>query len=270
LNLLLELEAQLRLVSFLSLLVVFATLEGLRPAKFYVEPRKLRWINNLIIVGLDTLALRLLLPLLAVEAALIAETHQIGLLHVMPEGPPLLIGVVSFLVLDLAIYFQHRVFHHVPWLWRLHRMHHSDVVIDVSTALRFHPLEILLSMLIKISLVTALGLSPFVVIAFEVTLNASSLLNHANWNMGKWDRWVRCILVTPDMHRIHHSSRVEETNSNYGFCLSLWDRLLGTYTPQSRLRIADMTIGLESFRRPQDQTLWALIKNPFLTDPKDS
>jgi len=175
--------------------------------------------------------------------------------------------VLGFLVLDLVIYVQHMVFHHVPWLWRLHRMHHADLDIDVSTGLRFHPFEILISLAIKIAIVMAFGIPPVAVIVFEVVLNATSLFNHSNVSMPPWlDRIVRLVVVTPDMHRVHHSVVRDEHNSNFGFNLPWWDRLFGTYRGQPKAGHGGMTIGLSIFRDAKELRLDRLLTQPFRQD----
>jgi sterol desaturase/sphingolipid hydroxylase (fatty acid hydroxylase superfamily) len=174
-------------------------------------------------------------------------------------------------VLDLAIYAQHVVFHKVPWLWRLHRMHHADVDIDVSTGLRFHPIEILLSMLIKIAVVMLIGVPPVAVVAFEVALNATSMFNHSNAAMPLWlDRIVRLFVVTPDMHRVHHSIHRHETDSNYGFNLPWWDWMFRTYRSQPEAGHERMTLGLPIFRDRREQRIDRLITQPFRDDPGET
>lgn len=261
---LLDHEATFRLSSFALFLGLFALLEYLYPRKPYTNPRTHRWLTNFSIAVLDSLVVRIALPLLAVQSAWIAEQNGWGLWHVWNISATWLELGLNLLILDFAIYFQHRLFHKIPLLWRLHRMHHSDVKIDVSTGLRFHPIEIVLSMLFKIALVVTLGISPVAVIIFEILLNASSLFNHANWNLKKWDPLLQNLLVTPDMHRIHHSSQIRETNSNYGFCLSLWDRVFKSYCASAALPVEKMQIGLENYRSDQEQTLLPLLKNPFI------
>jgi sterol desaturase/sphingolipid hydroxylase (fatty acid hydroxylase superfamily) len=183
----------------------------------------------------------------------------------------LLEGLIGFLALDLAIYAQHVAFHKVPVLWRLHRMHHADLDIDVSTGLRFHPIEIIISMLIKMAIVVLIGVPAVAVVAFEVVLNATSMFNHSNTAMPLWlDRVVRLIVVTPDMHRVHHSIKRHETDSNFGFNLPWWDRLFGTYRPQPEAGHDGMTIGLPIFRDPQELRLDRLITQPFRDDAREA
>lgn len=225
-------------------------------------PRVVRWTNNLSLVIIDTAILRLSFPILAVGLAVLAEENGWGLFNVL-DPPFWLAFLVSLLALDLAIYFQHVLFHAVPVLWRLHRMHHADLEFDTTTGLRFHPVEILLSMVIKLSIVAALGPPAVAVLVFEVLLNASSLFNHANIALpSRLDRALRLVIVTPDMHRVHHSIIPSETNSNFGFNLSWWDRLLGTYRAQPRHGHEDMTIGIEQFRTRRDLWLDRMLIQP--------
>ena len=256
---LMDMESGLRLGAFALSLLVFASLEALLPKKQYPSQRGNRWLTNYGVVVIDTIFLRLAFPVLAVS---VAATWNTGLFHWLSLPFALELGL-SVLLLDLIIYFQHRIFHRVPLLWRLHRVHHLDTAIDTSTALRFHPIEIALSMGIKIVMVMTLGLAPESVIVFEILLSSSAIFNHANWNLKKWDQPLQKILVTPDMHRIHHSVIVKETNSNYGFCLSVWDRWFGTYTENASKRTDEMQIGLKEFRTPKDQRLDQLMLNPF-------
>jgi sterol desaturase/sphingolipid hydroxylase (fatty acid hydroxylase superfamily) len=209
---------------------------------------------------------RLAFPVLAVGVAGLAEARNWGLWHGL-DAPFELAFVASLLALDLVIYAQHVLFHKLPLLWRLHRMHHTDLDFDVTTALRFHPLEIVLSMLIKLAAVVLLGAQPVAVMLFEVILNATAMFNHGNVRLPeRWDRALRWLVVTPDMHRVHHSVRPEETDRNFGFNLPWWDRLFGTYRDQPRDGHAGMTIGLEYFRDRRATTLTGLLLQPFLNE----
>lgn len=260
---LLDNEALLRLSVFLGMLGVMALWEAARPRRARTLPRWLRWSNTLALAALGTLLVRLLLPVLAVGLAVWAEAEGWGLLNILAV-PGWLAIIASLLLLDLIIYAQHRVFHAVPALWRLHRVHHADTDLDVVTGLRFHPLEIFLSMGIKLAAVAALGAPPVAVLLFEVILNACALFNHANLRLpASVDRTVRWVLVTPDMHRVHHSTRREETDSNFGFSLSWWDRLLGTYRAQPVAGHEAMTLGQDRFRAPRDQWLDRLLLQPW-------
>src|SRR6516164_1378668 len=221
------------------------------------------WPSNLAIVALNIVLLRILLPATAVSLALLAAQRGWGLLNNL-RLPWWSTVVVSVVLLDLAIYLQHVMFHAVPALWRLHRMHHADLDIDVTTGARFHPIEIILSMLIKFGVVAALGASAVGVLIFEVLLNATSMFNHGNVHIPVGlDRWVRWFVVTPDMHRVHHSILVGETNSNFGFNLPWWDRLLGTYRDQPAAGHQGMTIGIEQFRDGRELWLDRMLLQPF-------
>jgi sterol desaturase/sphingolipid hydroxylase (fatty acid hydroxylase superfamily) len=262
---LLDLEAPLRLAVFAGLFSAMVLWEALAPRRALSLPRALRWPNNLALVVVDTLALRLLLPVLAVETALHAQARDWGLLNVL-DVPLWLALPVAVLLLDLAIYAQHVAFHKVPILWRLHRVHHADLDFDVTTALRFHPIEIVLSMLIKLAVVVALGAPAAAVLLFELLLNGSAMFNHGNVRLPpRVDRVLRRVLVTPDMHRVHHSDRRHETDSNYGFALSWWDRLFRTYRAQPEAGHEAMTIGLEMFRDRRDLWLDRLLVQPWRT-----
>ena len=256
-------EASIRLGCFLGVLATMAFLEWMAPRRTLSLPRRLRWPSNLGIVAFNTLLVRFLVPLAAVGLAGAAEARGWGLFNsvALPQG---LVVLVSVVLLDLAIYLQHVMFHAVPALWRLHRMHHADLDFDVTTGARFHPIEILLSMGIKLAVVMALGPPAVAVLIFEVLLNASSMFNHANVRIPPAiDAVLRWFVVTPDMHRVHHSIRRHETNSNFGFNLPWWDRLLGTYQAQPAAGHTDMTIGIEQFRTPRDLWLDRMLVQPF-------
>lgn len=262
-------EPALRLGGFLAVLIVMAVLESRWPRRPGAD-RPRRWPVNLGIVVLDALVLRafgLLLPaLLPVAAAAFAAARGWGLLSILNlDGWAAFI--VALLALDLVIYAQHVAFHLVPALWRLHRVHHTDLAIDTTTGLRFHPVEIFLSILLKVAVVIALGAPPAAVLVFEVLLNANALFNHANLALPKWlDGALRKVIVTPDMHRVHHSVHRDETDSNYGFNLSLWDRLFRTYRAQPRDGHDAMAIGQPDFRDPARLGLPGLLVQPFGKD----
>ncbi len=263
-DLLLANEGALRLSFFLGILIAMALWEVAAPRRRREIPRVLRWTNNLGVVVVDTILVRLTFPLVAVGLALMAEERGWGLFNVI-EAPAWIAVVVAFLALDLAIYLQHVMFHAVPALWRLHRMHHADLEFDVTTGLRFHPVEILLSMGIKLAVVAALGPPAVVVLVFEVVLNGTAMFNHSNIRIPLGlDRILRLIVVTPDMHRVHHSVHPRETNSNFGFNLPWWDRLLGTYLAQPRDGHEEMTIGIEQFRTRRDLWLDRMLIQPVL------
>lgn len=262
-NTLLISEPFIRLGVFLGVLSTMFLWEILRPRRQRSTSRWVRWPGNLSVVVLNTLLLRLLLPAAVVGAALAVDARNWGLLNLlpMPEWVEVLLAV---LILDLAIYTQHIVFHAVPVLWRLHRMHHTDIDFDVTTGVRFHPVEIMLSMSVKIAVVAALGAPALAVLIFEVLLNAISLFNHSNVDLPRSiDRVLRRIIVTPDMHRVHHSVEPQETNSNFGFNLPWWDRLFRTYRAQPAAGHTGMTIGIEHFRDIQELRLDRMLLQPL-------
>ena len=260
----LEQELAIRLAVALGVLIGMAAWEVAVPRRRVEIPRLLRWSNNLALVAIDTLLVRLVFPVVAVGLALIAQESGWGLLNQI-SIPYWLAILIAILALDLAIYFQHVLFHAVPALWRLHRMHHADLEFDVTTGLRFHPLEILLSMLIKLGVVLALGPPAIAVLIFEILLNASSLFNHSNIRLPvKIDAVLRLFIVTPDMHRVHHSILPSETNSNFGFNVPWWDRILGTYLAQPRSGHEAMTIGIEQFRNRRSLWLDRMLIQPLL------
>ncbi|KIO49955.1 sterol desaturase family protein [Nitrosospira sp. NpAV] len=257
-------EPVVRLGFFFAILAAVGLLEAWVPRRKRSFPRLKRWPSNLGIAALNTLVLRIVFPTAAIGVALLGEEGGWGLLNVfvLPEWMTVLIAVV---VLDFAIYLQHVLFHAVPSLWRLHRMHHADLDFDVTTGVRFHPIEIVLSMGIKLMVVTALGAPALAVLIFEVLLNATSLFNHGNVRIPPlFDRVLRWLVVTPDMHRVHHSWHPNETNSNFGFNLPWWDRLLGTYKDQPRDGHEGMTIGINLFREPAWERLDRMLIQPFV------
>ena len=258
-------EPTIRLSFFVGIFALMALWEVTAPRRGRAFSRRLRWSNNLALVALNTVVLRLIFPTAAVGTALAAEGAGWGLFNALPV-PFWAAVVLSVLLLDLAIYLQHVLVHAVPLLWRLHRMHHADLDYDVTTGARFHPAEIVLSMVLKLMVVGALGAPAVAVVIFEVLLNGTAMFNHGNIRLPRGvDRAVRSVLVTPDMHRVHHSIHRDETNSNFGFNLSWWDRLFGTYRAQPRDGHEGMTIGLESFREPADLRLDRLIAQPLRT-----
>ena len=258
-------EPTIRLGAFLAVLAMMALWELAAPRRRNDLPRLLRWSNNLALVVIDSLVLRLGFPILASGMAVIAASQGWGLFNALAL-PGWVTFVLGFLLLDLAIYAQHATFHAVPWLWRLHRMHHADQDFDLTTGLRFHPGEIILSMGIKLALVLALGLSPVTVLVFEVVLNATAIFNHANVRLpARLDRLLRLIIVTPDMHRVHHSINPLETHSNFGFNLPWWDRIFRTYRAQPLAGHVAMTIGLPQFRTARDQWIDKMLLQPFVS-----
>src|SRR5262245_22983132 len=259
-------EPAIRLSAFAGIFVLMAAWELLEPRRKQSVGRTRRWPNNLGVVVVDTLLVRTLFPTAAVGFALLSEARGFGLFNVVAF--PWWIGVVlSVLILYLAIYLQHVLFHAVPVLWRLHRMHHADLDIDVTTGLRFHPIEIVLSILIKFAVIAVLGAPAIAVLIFEVLLNATSMFNHSNVRIPAGiDRVLRWFVVTPDMHRVHHSILSRETNSNFGFNLPWWDHLLGTYRAQPEAGHEAMTIGIEQFRDPRELRLDRMLLQPFRGD----
>jgi sterol desaturase/sphingolipid hydroxylase (fatty acid hydroxylase superfamily) len=259
-------EIVIRTSAFAVIFAAMALWEVARPMRPLLAGRTARWPSNIGILIVDALLVRLVIPTGVVGAALYASAHHWGLFNLL-EWPPPVAAVLGFVGLDLVIYLQHVVFHKVPLLWRVHRMHHADLDIDVSTGVRFHPFEILLSLLIKIAAVLALGISPVAVLVFEVVLNATSLFNHSNVAMPGWlDRVLRLIVVTPDMHRVHHSILRHETDSNFGFNLPWWDRLFGTYRAAPEAGHRGMTVGLPVFRDLGELRLDRLLTQPFRSE----
>ena len=258
-------EPAVRLGAFFGMFALMAAWEALAPRRARLLPRRVRWLHNLALVALNGLILRLLFPVAAVGFALLAAERGWGLLKAF-DIPFWWAFALSVIALDFAIYLQHVLFHAVPLLWRLHQVHHADADIDVTTGTRFHPIEILLSMLIKFAAVAVLGAPAAAVLVFEVLLNATAMFNHANLRLsGPVDRWLRWILVTPEMHRIHHSMEVVETNSNFGFNLPWWDRLFGTYRERARLPQENMAIGVKGITGSDAAVkLTGLLVLPFL------
>ena len=256
-------EPVIRLAVFIGVLAAMALWEVAAPRRRIESPRLVRWSNNLALVIIDTILVRLAFPVAAVGLAGIVGDRGWGLFQFL-EIPYWIAIVAAVMTLDLAIYCQHVLFHAVPMLWRLHRMHHADLAFDVTTGLRFHPVEILLSMAIKLCVVAALGPPALAVLLFEVLLNATSLFNHSNIRLPGWlDAGLRLVIVTPDMHRVHHSILPKETNSNFGFNVPWWDRLLGTYRAQPRDGHDGMTIGIEQFRTEGDLRLDRMLLQPL-------
>jgi sterol desaturase/sphingolipid hydroxylase (fatty acid hydroxylase superfamily) len=259
-------EPLIRFGAFAAVFVTIAFWEVLVPRREQIISRSVRWPNNLGIVAINTGALRVIFPMGAVGIAFFTAERGWGVLHVL--NPPTWIAVwVSVLLLDLAVYAQHIAFHAVPLLWRLHRMHHADLEFDVTTGLRFHPAEILLSMAIKAGVVVVVGAPALGVLIFEVLLNATSMFNHGNVRLpGALDSVLRWAVVTPDMHRVHHSIVRRETDSNFGFNFPWWDRLFGTYCPQPAAGHESMTIGIDRFRDPAELRLTRMLFQPFRND----
>jgi len=253
-------EVTIRIAVFIAIFGSMAALEIALPRRT-PDPRKAaRWRTNLLMVVVDSIALRVVFPLAAVGWALWAEANGTGLFRA--TGMPVwLAGLIGFIVLDFAVWLEHVASHKIPILWRIHRMHHSDIDFDVTTALRFHPLEIILSMMWKAAIVVALGVPVIAVLLFEIVLNGAAMFNHSNWKIPeRIDAILRLFIVTPDMHRVHHSVHVRETDSNYGFNFPFWDRLFRTYTDQPRDGHLGMTIGLNEYRGDEPTGfVWSLI-----------
>jgi sterol desaturase/sphingolipid hydroxylase (fatty acid hydroxylase superfamily) len=267
-NALLSNELAIRVAAFASILAAMAAWEASAPRREHAIGRGTRWPSNLAVVALNTMLVRLAFPMTAVSLALLAEVRQWGLFHTF--GIPAWVAIpLAVVLLDLTVYLQHVLFHAVPAFWRLHRMHHADLEFDVTTGSRFHPIEILLSMVLKFGVVAALGTPAVAVLIFEVLLNATSMFNHGNVRIpAALDRVLRWIVVTPDMHRVHHSIKARETNCNFGFNLPWWDRLFGTYRAQPAAGHDAMTIGIEQFRDPGELRLDRMLLQPFRDDAR--
>lgn len=257
-------DVVIRITAFLGILGLMALWETAAPRRRLYSPKGSRWFANLSVVVLDSVIVRLLFATGAVGIAVLAGERNWGILNQL-NWPMWLEILLAVVVLDFALYLQHVVFHAVPLFWRFHMMHHADLDCDVTTGLRFHPVEVVLSMGIKLGVVVLLGAAPVAVLAFEVILNATSMFNHSNiWMPVPVDRALRWVVVTPDMHRVHHSTLPQETNSNFGFNLPWWDRLLGTYCEQPLNGYTDMSLGLEQYRDPRQLTLGGILGLPFL------
>jgi len=256
-------EQIVRLAFFFGVLAVVAIWEVIAPRRILSDSKGRRWFANLSLVVIDTTLVRTLLPVLPVGIAIMSQERGWGIMNniMLPTWIKIVLAVVA---LDFVIYLQHVLFHFLPILWRLHRMHHTDLDIDVTTGNRFHPIEIVISAGIKLGAVILIGPPAVAVVVFEVALNATSQFNHGNIRMPEGlDRWLRLVVVTPDMHRVHHSVTPRETNSNFSFNLPWWDRICGTYRPQPEEGHEGMTIGLKEFRDAERLTLFRLLTQPF-------
>lgn len=258
-------EVIMRFAFFLGIFAIIAIWEFIAPRRALNVSKGVRWMNNLGIVALNTVILRLLFPAAAVGVAALAESQSWGMFNYV-QMPFWFAVIASVIILDAVIYFQHVLVHAVPILWRIHRVHHADLDFDVTTGARFHPIEIILSMMIKFATIVLLGPPIVAVLIFEILLNATSMFNHGNIRIPlKVDRLLRWLIVTPDMHRVHHSVEDDETNSNFGFNLPWWDRLFGTYRDQPRAGHKQMTIGISTFRDLQHCTsLPGMLALPFI------
>lgn len=259
-------EGPLRLAVFIGIFLLMVILEFAIPRRDQKLGRVTRWPSNLGLVILDTLLIRLLVPTTAVGVALFAQKNNFGVFNFYDFGRTLSV-VLSVILLDLAIYGQHVLFHSVPLLWRLHRVHHADTEFDVTTGLRFHPVEIILSLFIKFAVIMCLGVPAVAVVIFEILLNGSAMFNHSNIKLPEWlDKPLRWIVVTPDMHRVHHSSEQIETDSNFGFNLPWWDYVFRTYRTDAEKGQLHMEFGIDEFRSPSEQRLDKMLTQPFRTD----
>ena len=258
-------EVAIRLSFFLGIFALMAFWEFIAPRRALTVSKIVRWTNNLGLVFLNNFILRMLFPAAAVGMTAFASEHGWGLLNYYDVSPMLAV-IVSVVVMDFIIYLQHVMVHAIPVLWRLHRVHHADPDFDVTTGARFHPIEIILSMLIKFATIALLGPPVVAVIIFEVMLNATAMFNHSNVRLNLViDRWLRLLLVTPDMHRVHHSVEDDETNSNFGFSLPWWDRLFGTYRDQPRGGHDNMIIGIHTYSDPKLVSwLHGMLLLPFI------
>ncbi|MCH7937682.1 MAG: sterol desaturase family protein [Proteobacteria bacterium] len=257
-------EMAIRLSFFFGVFSLMAAFELIAPRRALSQSKAVRWYGNLGIVVLNTLIARIVFPLAPVAVAVVAAERGWGIFNVAGVAPGLAI-VAAVVILDFAIYLQHVMVHAVPMLWRLHRMHHADLDFDVTTGARFHPVEIILSVAIKIAVIVLIGAPAVAVVIFEVVLNATAMFNHSNVKLPLGlDRVLRLFVVTPDMHRVHHSVLPHETNSNFGFNLPWWDRLFGTYRDQPEQGHDAMTIGIDLFREPAELHLHKMLAQPFM------
>lgn len=259
-------EGAFRLGIFASVFVTMAFAEAILPRKTRVQPRAGRWVTNWALVIVDSIVLRIVFPILAVGVAVHANEQSWGLLALV-KLPFWIEAILAVVLLDLAVWAQHVASHKIPLLWRVHKVHHADRDIDVTTGVRFHPVEIMLSMAYKLVIVVLLGPAAIAVVLFEVILNASAMFNHANVRLPLViDRVLRAIIVTPDMHRVHHSIISRETDSNYGFFLSIWDRMFGTYVAQPQHGHKGVVIGLDSYQDDSPSSLVWSILVPFKSE----
>lgn len=257
-------EPQIRLGVFIGLFAILAVMEFLAPRRELEHVKAKRWLTNWLIVIIDSFVLRLIFTGAAVGVAVWAELNGYGLFNIV-EVPAVISVIICFIVLDFAIWLSHVASHKIPLFWAVHRMHHSDVDIDVSTAIRFHPIEIILSMVWKMIIVVILGAPAVAVLIFEIILNGAAMFNHSNIKLPlAIDKILRQFIVTPDMHRVHHSTEHNETDSNYGFNLAIWDRLFGTYIDQPKAGHKAMKIGLNEWQDERPTRLFWSLKVPFI------
>jgi sterol desaturase/sphingolipid hydroxylase (fatty acid hydroxylase superfamily) len=260
-------ELSIRMTCSGIIFLTCALWEIIAPKRSLPVAKSKRWFTNLSIIISNSIIARIIMPIFPITIAIHAQKANIGLFNyfILPDLVTIISGVI---ILDLIIYLQHVMFHTVPILWRLHMMHHADLGIDLTTGLRFHPIEIILSLWIKIAAIYILGLSPFTVLIFEIILNGMAMFNHGNIRLPvKLDKIIRMLIVTPDMHRVHHSVTIRESNSNFGFNISLWDRLFGTYRAQPARGHHDMSIGLAQYRDQKQLSLIKTLLLPFIGNP---
>ena len=261
---LIEIESTIRLGAFVSIFTAMALWEILAPRRELSISKGQRWFNNLGLVVVNTLVIRFIFPAAAVGTAVWAESQSIGLIHWLGAGQLWWVVLMSIVLLDLFIWYQHLLFHKVPILWRLHRVHHADLDFDLTTGLRFHPIEVLLSMFIKAALILLFGFPALAVLLFEIVLNGCAMITHSNVRLpNALDAALRTLFVTPDMHSVHHSWRIEEANSNYGFNLAIWDKLFGTYRADSVDGQLGITFGISQTPNRAAVPLWKLLTLPF-------
>ena len=259
-------EASIRLMMFIGIIIIVAIWEWFRPKRKLSSSKSIRWLNHFSLMLFNSAVMRIALPMLAVEFSIYTERQQWGILHWI-DLPFTLEIVLAILVLDGMIYWQHVLFHKVPLFWRFHRMHHTDVDLDVTSGARFHPIEMILSMGLKLGMIFVLGPATLAVFLFEMILNASAMFNHGNIDIPpKVDAFLRLLIVTPDMHRVHHSVISTETNRNFGFNLPWWDRIFGSYQEQPVEGHEQMQIGIASFRSPKNIWLPLLLWQPFRSE----
>ena len=262
-------ETIVRLSFFIGVFIILAVYENIAPIRALVRSRSVRWYSNLGIAALNNIIVNIIFPLMPIALAVIAKERGWGIFNIL-NAPPELVILISVLILDLVIYFQHILFHLVPVLWRFHRMHHTDQDFDVTTGIRFHPVEIILSMAIKIAVVVLFGIPALAILIFEILLNITSMFNHANIRIPiAFDKVLRIFIVTPDMHRVHHSILPFENNKNFGFNLPWWDYLFGTYLAQPKLSHEKMDIGIDKFRNPQDLHLHRMLIQPIISETRE-
>jgi sterol desaturase/sphingolipid hydroxylase (fatty acid hydroxylase superfamily) len=263
-------ETWLRMGSFIGVLAIMMIWEAFIPNRTSAVATSKRWLSNFFLVFCGAVIGRLLVPAGLAVVAVFATKQHVGLLHLVPLPEWLLIAL-AVILLDCVIYWQHRLFHKLPLLWRIHKVHHADPHLDASTGLRFHPIEIGLSLLIKALAILLLGVPAAAILLFEIILNASAIFNHSNIKLPDWLEWpLRKLIVTQAMHRIHHSQVVQETNSNYGFCLSIWDRLFGSYRPNAKAGDDGLVLGLDEYHSEASNTgIGTVLLIPFRKTPNN-